>query len=485
MLSTTSTKKQIPSSNSPAPLQICLRLFNPIITLLLLASPLAAERKQVPKEIIKRAGDAIVRVQLVLKETNTFFSYSGIFINDKGLAVIPLKAMTYHTLPIFRDAKGEVIPFKKIRAINPDLMLAIVELSPQSNSCLKFSERKAEMWEPTALIWDKITSRGVRSGPFLAHRQLLSKGPGSLHYLSLGMYFNNRGRPGTWSDRGILGAAVINSNGDLIGTFSITNFTSPGFPLRALALPTGPIRELLETAESNPKGLPFPLKENNPHDAAYWDYTLSPLTVARDSMQKTPQTQERIEEETIKQCKKIAKKYPDSIWAKSHVALALGRRAYRKAGALMAEDAEGGAPSVAEMAVITASFQEVADAYKTDEKNMALQNALRFEVAAMSLRHAGETEKLIACHETELKKWGDSPAPGLLGALALSYQEAGKLEAAADTYERLVKIAPDSINRLYDYQKVLFQLNRPGDTAKKLRVSELIDKLEDAYRPRR
>jgi len=465
---------RMPAHLSSAP----LRLLALCPVLWFAGSGLAAGEEVVPEEIAAKAGTAVLSVQQSFKETNTSFRYDAAFLNAEGWAVVPLGALTYRQAPTFRDADGVTIAMRKVLAIDAELMVGLVELDRRSDAFLKLSEQEPEVGEPFALLWDTIDARGVRSGQIVARRKLIGHKPDAPRFLSLGMFMADPIR-----SKVLTGSPVINAKGELLGIYYSTEWAGSDCPLRVIATPADPIRKLLEQARAHPEGLPFPLAENNPHDEAYWSYNLSPTMVRNNAVETPPLDEVKAIEQKLALLKGMAPRYPDSTWLKGQTVKVGAELGLCRLGRLLTRVREEGALlDIKELdAELEEALEDLSDIGNFNDFGSRDSDPAFLSLEGMRLRLRGEQDKQMALYQKELARWGDDPAPQLLGMIAAEHQKRGNVAEALKTYKWLIELAPDSLSELYEYQQLLIQ-NRDFDEEQ--RISELIDRVEAAYRPR-
>ena len=436
--------------------------LSPVLSLVFvqvfLAGQLMAQAQPMAENKMNDALGAVVAADYPSQSARAGFGQHGVLLNTNGWAVFSLDMVSYREPPVFRNSKGELLEFKKVLAVDRNIGIAIVELDYPDSPALSIAARPPEPWHEVALLWVNGEEEGSYLGPVLARRPVAQYGPGSPEFLCLGMRISRASAPVT------TGSPVINAAGDLVGVLDTIELDGPNYPLRVLAVSSEPIEALLKKAKANPEGLPFPLKSAYPYDAAYWEYTLPLATAPRDS---SPQ----IDEEAEKQAEKIARlqalvaKHPGSGWAAEQLIHALTE------DLVMLADDDPAAPRK------TGALLEALKLHEHKLRNPLVKLAAR----TVPLSLSGDYKKLIDLRLNELKKWGESPPLRHLMGVADSYLQEGDKEAAKEFYEQIARVAPDSLFNLYQYQSLLVAM---GDYDEEERIGDLIDRVEDAYRPR-
>ena len=439
-----------------------------LIQVLLAVQPIV--HAQPEGDAIKDAHQAVVSAEYPAIGAQKGFRQHGVFLNNKGWAVFSLDMVSYREPPVFRNAKGKVLEFKKVLAVGGDIGLAIVELDYPESPAISLAANPPDTWQEVALVWASDERKGSYKGPILARRPLAQYGPGSADFLLLGMRLSRASTPIT------TGSPVINAAGDLVGVFDTAEADYPGYPMRVIAVSSGPIAALLEKAKAAPEGLPFPLKQVYPNDAAYWDYMLADVTDPKGQSPGLKESQEQASQgEEITRMRQLLAKHPESAWAAEQLLQALTKdliMLYSQNGGSIPDDHPAAPLRDAKMEAIFSVSKTNQHKFRNHYLKIATES-LRWELS-------GNYEKLIDLHLNELEKWGVAPPFRHLMILADAYHNQNKKEAAANYYKKIAEVAPDSLYNLYRYQRLLISL---GDFDEEARIGELIERVEKAYRP--
>ncbi|MEP4077352.1 hypothetical protein [Haloferula sp.] len=440
-------------------------------------APLKGSAESISDETLERAKKSVIAFELPFQETKTSWYFTGVWIDGEGRAVVPLQAVAFRHAPRVFKSDGAELKFERVLAVDEGLDFAVVQLDAKPAVWLAPEVRQVKLRESLAVVWKEIDRGGqgepdVRPCTALAFRKFLSLGPAAPPLISLGMYASGIER----------GAPVVSSRGGLAAVFRGEHHYQMSVPKSVIAVDSHQLLPLIEKARANPEGLAFPLEKDNPYDAGYWEYQLSPAYMKRHrtgSLVLGPgETEAEAKRELVEYLGKLLHKHPKSRLLKKVLVEKTGKPDRTVMSAALSS---GGSAAVMVMTKANQDAKQrlldAAERYGIEGPELDVQ--LR-ELERALLLFEGKDEELAKHIERDVKEWGGQLPAQLAQAHASNLMMLGKMDEARAAFESALENAPDAMIVFLPYRSFLMA-QRDFDAVDE--VDERIWELEDFYKP--